>query len=239
MTEKQNLFNIKIFDNGEVFVESRLNNAILTKTTTLQYFLSTFGQSFSSIETPIIPVNCRKIIKSSNSELYIFEYAAHSRTIHYNDEYYENVNCPRSLFIVKIVNNGAGKIVAKTDIFILDSLTPFNVNMDLYRWCFNNYYYSEGGRSYICWGSTDDNFTRILNGETSGYGAFFNLYMSSHFNDHLQPDITLPQHLKISGYSMKNFIRYMQNEKVFSVSNTFKVNDTIDSIVTRFKEGNY
>ena len=85
MTEKQNLFNIKIFDNGEVFVESRVNNAILTKTTTLQYFLSTFGQSFSSVETPIIPVNCRKIIKSSNSELYIFEYAAHSRTIHYND----------------------------------------------------------------------------------------------------------------------------------------------------------
>ena len=121
MTENKILFNIKIFDNYEVFVESRVNNAILTKTTTFNIFCPHLGQSFSSVETPIIPVNCRKIIKSSNSELYIFEYVAHSRTIHYNDEYYENVNCPRSLFVIKIVNNGAGKIVVKTDIFILDS----------------------------------------------------------------------------------------------------------------------
>lgn len=237
--EKQNLFDIKVFSNGEVLLQSKKDGVTQSKTTTLQYFLSTFGQSFSTFETPILPTNCRKIIKSSNAELYIFEYPPSVRSIIYDGETYDNVYCPRAIFVVKIANNGGRRIMSKTDIFLVDPLVPFNENMNLYRWCFNNYNYYKDGRSYICWGSANDSYENILNGNTANYGAFFNLYMSSMFNNHLEPDISYSGIKQETRERMLNVILHLQTEKTFPMSATYDVGDTVSTIIARFKEGSY
>ena len=58
------VFNMEILDDGSMVIESTDGSVKSKKTTSLGYFLETFGSMFNSIETPILPLNCRKIIKS-------------------------------------------------------------------------------------------------------------------------------------------------------------------------------
>ncbi len=239
MNNKKVLFDIKIVDDGVVEIAAFDKGAISKKTTSLQHFLSTFGQSFSTFETPILPQNCRKIIKSSNSELYIFEYPASNRTIIYDGHKYDNVFIPRTLFTVKISTSGGRKQLVKNDIFVLDPLTPFGVNMPLYSWCFNNYSYFENSNSYICWGSNNATMDNILTGDSSGYGSFFNLYISSGFNNHLEP------YNRLSGVSidgnprMLALVKHLQANKIFPMQCVVPMKETIASIISKFKEGKY
>ena len=240
MSNKKILFDIKVLDDGSVELIADQKGATHKKVTTLQHFLSTFGQSFSTFETPILPQYCRKIIKSSNSELYIFEYPASNRTIIYDGQKYENVFIPRTLFTAKISTTGSRKQLVKNDIFVLDPLTPFGINMPLYSWCFNNYNYYENSNSYICWGSNGNTLENILASDPSGYGSMFNLYISSGFNDHLQPQIRLSGITKDNHDDrMLSLVKYLQQNKVFPMNVVSPMKETISSIINKFKEGKY
>lgn len=237
---KKTLFDIKIADDGTVELVSYDKGTTSKKITSLQHFLTTFGQSFSTFETPILPQNCRKIIKSSNSELYIFEYPASNRTIIYDNQKYENVFVPRTLFIAKISGSGRSKQIVKNDLFVLDPLSPFSVNMPLYSWCFNNYSYYQNSNSYICWGSNANTLGNILAGDSSGYGSLFNLYISSGFNNHLEPNTKLGSISKGSNDpKMVILLKHLQANKVFPMEVVSAMPETISGIITRFKEGKY
>lgn len=239
------IFDIKVNSDGTVNITSDYKNVKLDKVTSLQHFLSTFGSSFSSFETPVLPINCRKIIKSSNSELYIFEYPAMYRTIKYGSRVYENVFCPRTIFIVKIAINGSNKQLVKSHAYIVDPITPFSVNMPLYSWCFNNY--NEGyGSASICWGSGGGTLQNIINGDSSGYGSLFNLYMSLGFNDHLQANVYMNA-MQVNDSDLPNgrldqmerICVFLQKNKIFPLDAVSKKDTSLASIIIDFNEGKF
>lgn len=238
------LFNIAVRSDGTVNLTSDFKNVKLDKMTSLQHFLATFGSSFSSFETPILPINCRKIIRSSNSELYIFEYPSMYRSIKYREHVYKEVFCPRTIFVVKIATNGNTKQLIKSHAYIVDPLTPFSVDMPLYSWCFNNYSESYGSAS-ICWGSGANTLQNIINGDSSGYGSIFNLYMSLGFNDHLQAYVNM-NHFKNDNIEfdrndeqMQRICKYLQVNKVFPMDALNKKDISIASIIVDFTEGKF
>ena len=229
------IFDIKIKNNGEVVINSDNNGIKLNKVTTLQYFLSTFGQSFATFETPLIPMFCRKIIKSGNSELYIFEFPAIHRDLRYKNTLYEKVPCPRSLVALKISVNSNQKSVSKISMYSLDQLVSFDLNMNLYSWPFNNY--SSSG--WICWGNKDELVRNIVNDDSVKYSSLFNIYMSTNFNNHLEPNINYNIVSKYEGDQMLKIINLSKDTGVFPLSVVNKSEETIGGIIAGFQDGTY
>ena len=239
--------NIVINDNGSVEITSDNKGVKSVKLVPLQYFLSTFATNYASFETPIMPNFCRKIIKSSNAELYLFEYPATYRNFKYDGHEIKNVFCPRTIFVAKVIGEGVSKQLVKACMWVADSLTPFSLTMPLYGWYCNNYSPSFHGAS-ICWGSGKSTLDRILASDPSTYGSIFNHYMSLTFNEHLQPQVSLTAfansfpHKKDTvggGDQMLQILRYLEDEKIFPTNATSKTPHTLAQICADFNSGTF
>lgn len=241
------LFKINIMDDGSVCIDSSVDGTNSHKVVDLQYFLQTFGQMFGNVETPLLPNNCRKLIKSSSSELYIFEFPEKQRTIHYLSSTYENVMCPRMVFILKIsLGNDMTRRMVKGDIFSCDSITPFNLDMPLNHCIFNNFL--RGSGMQICWGANSDILSSIVSNDPSTYSSIFNLYMDSPFgthwagkyNSHLDSVSLLPIPSTASGLSgLDKLCIALTGQTSFPNSLLVPVDTTIGSIITKYNSGEY
>lgn len=234
------VFNMEILDDGSMVIESTDGSVKSKKTTSLGYFLETFGSMFNSIETPILPLNCRKIIKSSTNELYIFEYPSAYRRITYDDDHYENVLCPRTIFIVKLAVDGAGaKTLVKANFFIPDNISPFSLDMPLHTWIFNNF--KEGT---ICWGTNESTARKLLTNDPSTYAGLFNVYIGSKFNDHWPQQVNTAAFIKdtpdaIGRPHMLKIILGLQNKQVFPDSALTKTPITLRQIIVDYNSGKF
>lgn len=234
---------ININNSGTVDIMSDNNGIKSNKTVSLQYFLSTFASTYATFETPVMPNNCRKIIKSSNAELYIFEYPPSYRDIKYNNEVIKNVYCPRTIFAIKITGDSK-KNFSKACLWIADPITPFSMSMPLRNWHFNNYSYSYHGSS-ICWGSGQDTLNRILSSDPSTYGSIFNLYMSLTFNEHLSAYVNLPSFLRIGsdpdvkGDQMYKICKSLEGAKFFPLDAVELSTMTLTQMCADFTAGKF
>jgi hypothetical protein len=240
----QPLFQINIMDDGSVRIDSNINNTSSHKIVDLQYFLQTFGQMFGSVETPLLPLNCRKLIKSANSELYIFEFPEKIRTITYCGNTYPDVMCPRMIFILKIgIDEDFKRRMVKGDIYSCDSFTPFNLDMRLNHCIFNNFL--RGSGMQICWGGNSNILDSIVSNDPSTYASIFNLYMDSPFGTHWSGTydkdlssialVDIPQNESDFG----KLCLALTNQPRFPASILKPVDATISSIITKYNSGEY
>lgn len=240
----QPLFQINIMDDGSVRIDSSVNNAFSHKIVDLQYFLQTFGQMFGNVETPLLPLNCRKLIKSANSELYIFEFPEKVRTITYCGHTYTGVMCPRMIFILKIgIDEDLKRRMVKGDIYSCDSFTPFNLGMPLSHCIFNNFL--RGSGMQICWGGNSDILNSIISNDPSTYASIFNLYMDSPFGTHWSGTyskdlssislVDVPQNESDFG----KLCLSLTGQSRFPASILKPVDATINSIIAKYNSGEY
>ncbi len=238
------LYNIQVSNEGLVNIEYKSANGRKTKKLTdLDTLIAMFSSMKNTSETPVLPFGCRKIISTEKNEMIMIE--SQSKIVHemkYGSQTFNDVMIPRSLwvFYVKKMNNGE-KQIYKANIYTMDSLSPFSMNMPLYEWFLNNH-----GQGYygICWGS--NNITKIINGDISNYGSLISVYLNSVFNDHLPPVYTklndfkslLPENERGNvPTGMPGFLHILQKVKMLPDRVLYRVNYTPQSIVSDFLTG--
>jgi hypothetical protein len=178
-------YSIRIMKDGLVEIDNTGATNKSSKTTDLNSFISLFSSINRVNETPILPFGCRKIVSTQKNDLIIIEAQQRQYDINYEGTIYRNVLVPRSLWFMYLKKGAkpSENQLYKTNIYALDPLTPFNMNMPLKKWIFNNH--STSGYYGVCWGS--NNIQNIVSGEYSNFGSLINVYLTSRFNNHLEP----------------------------------------------------
>ena len=183
-----NLYEIMIGKDGVVTISNENQEGLKSsKLTNVDGLIEMFSGLKTHIETPVLPFGCRKLITTENNDLIIIEHPSRIVPVmKYNDGRsiveFNNVFIPRSLWAMYVKKSANGKNLYKTNIYLMDQLTPFNENMPLYNWIFNNHSFGYYG---VCWGS--NNINTIVNSEYSNYSSLISMYFSSVFNNHLEP----------------------------------------------------
>ena len=71
------------------------------------------------------------------------------------------------------------------------------------------------------------------------YSSLFNIYMSTNFNNHLEPNINYNIVSKYEGDQMLKIINLSKDTGVFPLSVVNKSEETIGGIIAGFQDGTY
>lgn len=239
------LYNIQVSTEGLCNIEyAAANGKKVKKLTDLEALVAMFSSIKNTSETPLLPFGCRKIVTTEKNDLIMIETPQKVvPEIKYGNQSFKDVMIPRALwvFYVKKQNDGKRQLY-KTNIYALDSLSPFSMNIPMYEWFLNNHSFGYYG---VCWGN--NNIQRIVDGDYANFTSLTSVYLSSVFNDHLPPASTrLTDFFNLLSDAdkkgcppsgMPGFLYVLQRVKMLPDRVLKKRNETPQSIIHDFLSG--
>ncbi len=190
--------------------------------------INTLTDVFKSIETsiilPILPNNCRRLIKKGN-QLFVFSY--YEEGIIKDFKYFEEVldiPVPKTIILNVVQDLGAEKYrLLDTTFFPIKDTYLNNDNIQLYYWPFPNQSPEFKGR--VCWGNDPNIVSFRRSCDLFNLSSIYHLFFAAKGNDdygwafgtkeHKMPDYLrgakeFPYHkLKETGHTMKSLINLL------------------------------